>query len=44
MSRVEENAAADSVQLAPAHLERLTNLPPAVGTTHTEAQMKMLER
>ncbi|MGW1027919.1 aldo/keto reductase [Streptomyces sp. NPDC002577] len=42
--RVEENAAADAVQLTPAQLNRLTSLPPAAGATHTEAQLKMLER
>ncbi|MGW4386934.1 aldo/keto reductase [Streptomyces sp. NPDC004685] len=44
VTRLEENAAADAVRLSPAQLERLTNLPPAAGDTHTEAQMKMMER
>ncbi|MFJ9087949.1 aldo/keto reductase [Streptomyces sp. NPDC102384] len=44
VTRLEENAAADTVRLSPAQLERLTNLPPAAGDTHTEAQMKMMER
>lgn len=42
--RVEENSAADALRLTPAQLERLTSLPPAAGATHTEAQLKMLER
>ncbi|WP_432180276.1 aldo/keto reductase [Streptomyces sp. NBC_00063] len=44
VTRLEENAAADAVRLSPAQLERLTNLPPAAGDTHNEAQMKMMER
>ncbi|WP_327672797.1 MULTISPECIES: aldo/keto reductase [unclassified Streptomyces] len=44
VTRLEENAAADTVRLSPAQLERLTNLPPAAGDTHTEAQLKMMER
>ncbi|MFC9461261.1 aldo/keto reductase, partial [Streptomyces sp. NPDC056983] len=44
VTRLEENAAADAVRLSPAQLERLTNLPPAAGDTHTKAQMKMMER
>ncbi|MEU9314081.1 aldo/keto reductase [Streptomyces sp. NPDC048256] len=42
--RLEENTAADALRLTPAQLERLTSLPPAAGATHTEAQLKMLER
>ncbi|MER5437711.1 aldo/keto reductase [Streptomyces sp. NPDC002790] len=44
VSRLEENAAADAIQLTPAQLKRLTDLPPAAGDTHTEGQMKMMER
>ncbi|MBL1113204.1 aldo/keto reductase [Streptomyces sp. 110] len=44
VARVEENTAADSVQLTSAQLERLAGLPPAVGDTHTEAGMRLLER
>ncbi|GAA1889403.1 aldo/keto reductase [Streptomyces durmitorensis] len=44
VSRLEENAAADAVRLTPAQLDRLTNLPPAAGATHNEAQLNMLER
>ncbi|MEU9268526.1 aldo/keto reductase [Streptomyces sp. NPDC048251] len=42
--RLEENTAADALRLTPAQLDRLTSLPPAAGATHTEAQLKMLER
>ncbi|RFC77549.1 aldo/keto reductase [Streptomyces sp. AcE210] len=44
VTRLEENAAADALRLTPAQLDRLTNLPPAAGATHNEAQLKMLER
>ncbi|MFE4683745.1 aldo/keto reductase, partial [Streptomyces sp. NPDC056721] len=44
VTRLEENAAADALQLTPTQLDRLTNLPPAAGATHNEAQLKMLER
>ncbi|MEU7377996.1 aldo/keto reductase [Streptomyces albidoflavus] len=42
--RVEENCAADSVRLSPEQLNRLTSLPPAAGASHTEEQLKGLER
>ncbi|MFE5049268.1 aldo/keto reductase [Streptomyces sp. NPDC056637] len=44
VTRLEENAAADTLRLTPTQLDRLTNLPPAAGDTHTKAQMKMMER
>ncbi|MFE4722859.1 aldo/keto reductase, partial [Streptomyces sp. NPDC056728] len=44
VTRLEENAAADALRLTPTQLDRLTNLPPAAGATHNEAQLKMLER
>ncbi|WP_283956364.1 aldo/keto reductase [Blastococcus sp. CCUG 61487] len=44
VSRVEENAAADDVVLTPEQVQRLTNLPPAVGGHHTDEQMTMIER
>lgn len=44
VSRVEENIAADNLELSPAQIERLNNLPPAAGDHHNEAQMRMLER
>ncbi|MEU1622187.1 aldo/keto reductase [Streptomyces sp. NPDC005722] len=44
VARVEENTAADSVELTTEQIEKLDNLPPAVGDTHDEAQMRMMER
>jgi aryl-alcohol dehydrogenase-like predicted oxidoreductase len=44
VSRVEENTAADTLQLSPAQIDRLNNLPPAVGDHHNDEQMRMLER
>jgi aryl-alcohol dehydrogenase-like predicted oxidoreductase len=43
-SRVEENVAADSVELSPEQVDKLNNLTPAVGGHHNEAQMRMIER
>ncbi|WP_455432999.1 aldo/keto reductase [Streptosporangium soli] len=42
--RVEENTAADALQLTGEQLARLSALPPAAGDTHTEAGLVMLER
>jgi aryl-alcohol dehydrogenase-like predicted oxidoreductase len=44
VSRVEENTAADGVELTAEQIERLSSLPPAAGDTHNEAGMRMLER
>ncbi|MFJ2080646.1 aldo/keto reductase [Streptomyces anulatus] len=44
VTRVEENTAADSLQLNPEVLAKLSNLPPAAGDTHTESGRAMLER
>ena len=44
VARVEENTAADAVELTAEQIEKLNNLPPAVGDTHNEAGMRMLER
>jgi len=44
VSRLEENVAADAVELTPEQVRRLTELPPAAGDHHTEAQMRMLDR
>ncbi|MFF4477071.1 aldo/keto reductase [Streptomyces sp. NPDC001520] len=44
VARVEENTAADRLQLSADVLARLSSLPPAVGDTHTKAGMRMLER
>ncbi|WP_432168009.1 aldo/keto reductase [Streptomyces sp. bgisy031] len=42
--RVEENTAADAIELTTDQLTRLGSLPPAAGETHTEAGRQMLER
>jgi len=42
--RLEENAAADDVVLTPEQVQRLTDVPPAVGGHHTDEQMQMIER
>ncbi|MEV4458164.1 aldo/keto reductase [Microbispora sp. NPDC049633] len=44
VARVEENTAADAVELTAEQIEKLDNLPPAVGDTHDEAGMRTLER
>jgi aryl-alcohol dehydrogenase-like predicted oxidoreductase len=44
VSRLEENAAADSVELTPEQLDKLTNLTPPAGEHHSEAQMRMIDR
>jgi aryl-alcohol dehydrogenase-like predicted oxidoreductase len=42
--RVEENTAADGIELSREQLDKLTNLTPAVGDHHNEQQMRMIER
>ncbi|GAA5198048.1 aldo/keto reductase [Rugosimonospora acidiphila] len=44
VSRVEENTAADTVELSPEHVAALDALTPAEGDHHTEEQMQMIER
>jgi aryl-alcohol dehydrogenase-like predicted oxidoreductase len=44
VSRLEENVAADTVQLTPDQLSRLTGLTPPAGGHHDESQMRMIER
>jgi aryl-alcohol dehydrogenase-like predicted oxidoreductase len=44
VSRVEENVAADEIQLSPDQLGRLDTLTPATGDHHSEEQMRMIER
>lgn len=44
VSRVEENIAADAIQLSPEQIGKLSNLPQAAGEHHNEEQMRMLER
>ncbi|SFD08785.1 Predicted oxidoreductase [Chitinophaga sp. CF118] len=44
VARVEENTAADRVQLSTAQLERLNNLTPAAGERHDEGNMSVIDR
>jgi len=44
VSRVEENTAADEVELTPDQLERLDALTPAFGARHNEANMTSIDR
>ena len=43
VSRVEENTAADAIELTPAQLHRLDNLEPAAGERHDEANMASID-
>jgi aryl-alcohol dehydrogenase-like predicted oxidoreductase len=44
VARVEENSAADAIELSAEQLETLNNLTPAAGEHHNEEQMAMYER
>ena len=44
VSRVEENTAADGIELSPEQIERLNNLTPATGERHEEANMAVIDR
>jgi aryl-alcohol dehydrogenase-like predicted oxidoreductase len=44
VSRLEENVAADGVQLTAEQLAKLTAITPPAGDHHNEAQMRMLDR
>src|SRR5881275_2803639 len=44
VSRVEENTAADQLELSAEQIERLNNLTPAAGERHEEAQMTAIGR
>jgi aryl-alcohol dehydrogenase-like predicted oxidoreductase len=44
VSRVEENTAADRVELTPEQIDKLNNLTPAAGDHHNEQQMQMIDR
>jgi aryl-alcohol dehydrogenase-like predicted oxidoreductase len=44
VGRVEENAAADGIELTPEQLDELTRVSPAAGDHHSEQQMKMIDR
>jgi aryl-alcohol dehydrogenase-like predicted oxidoreductase len=44
VSRLEENAAADGVELTASQLDQLTRITPPAGGHHNEAQMRALDR
>jgi aryl-alcohol dehydrogenase-like predicted oxidoreductase len=44
VARVEENIAADRVELTPEQVDKLTKVSPAAGGHHSEQQMKMIDR
>ena len=44
VARVQENAAADTIQLSPDQVGKLTAITPAAGDHHNEEQMRMIER
>jgi aryl-alcohol dehydrogenase-like predicted oxidoreductase len=44
VSRVEENTAADAIQLSVEQIERLNALTPAAGERHDEANMAVVGR
>jgi aryl-alcohol dehydrogenase-like predicted oxidoreductase len=44
VARVEENTAADGIELSPDQVERLNNLTPAAGERHDEANMAGIDR
>ncbi|MFJ3379347.1 aldo/keto reductase [Curtobacterium sp. NPDC090217] len=44
VQRVEENTAADGIELSPSQLERLVSLTPAAGARHDEANMASIDR
>jgi aryl-alcohol dehydrogenase-like predicted oxidoreductase len=44
VSRVEENTAADDIELTVEQIERLNNLTPATGERHEEANMAVIDR
>jgi aryl-alcohol dehydrogenase-like predicted oxidoreductase len=44
VARVEENIAADGVELTPEQVDKLTKVSPAAGGHHSEQQMKMIDR
>jgi aryl-alcohol dehydrogenase-like predicted oxidoreductase len=44
VSRVEENTAADSIELTAEQIDELDNLTTAAGSTHEEADMRLIGR
>jgi aryl-alcohol dehydrogenase-like predicted oxidoreductase len=43
VARVQENAAADTIELSPEQVDKLTAITPAAGDHHNEEQMRMIE-
>jgi len=43
-ARVEENTAADSIELSAGQVERLNHITPAAGERHNEANMAVIDR
>jgi aryl-alcohol dehydrogenase-like predicted oxidoreductase len=44
VARVEENTAADGIELNPAQIDRLDHLTPAAGERHNDAQTAVIDR
>ena len=44
VARVEENTAADRIELSAEQIERLNNLTPAAGERHDEGNMAVIDR
>jgi diketogulonate reductase-like aldo/keto reductase len=44
VSRVEENTAADGIELSAQQIERLNNLTPATGERHEEVNLSTIDR
>jgi aryl-alcohol dehydrogenase-like predicted oxidoreductase len=44
VTRVQENVAADGIELTRDQIDKLTNITPAAGDHHSEQQMQMIER
>ena len=44
VARVEENTAADGIELSAAQIERLNDLTPAAGARHDEGNMAVIDR
>jgi aryl-alcohol dehydrogenase-like predicted oxidoreductase len=44
VARVEENVAADGIELTAEQIDKLNNLTPAAGDHHNEEQMRMIDR
>ena len=44
VARVEENTAADRIELSAEQIERLKNLTPAAGERHDEGNMAVIDR